>query len=641
MRGTFKQSDDIDPITKNKVDFDCIYTPDEKRRIKPTKACYAMYAINNKDANFVTEVLNGDHGRILESVTFTAYSFCDAVLYQISHDQARYKAIDLLHQMAYYMVKNPDKMINIVEPFLGNHSYESYVKNMYHGTKHLDVEVCTAVLALMWNMKINVVYPSKGSIPFYHPDCVPDVVIVFNEMKHPESHFTATKPDNDKWRPIKGKDWSKEIRVFTNVKNAHAAAEKKLRERLVSKVVTEYNEITLSTNAMKEKLNLYWDQMKSMEEKIKTWSQNVSKMEGKQGVLRMRLLELGVDVASLQKAGPAIQGIHFTSSAPPVTTLTTLTTTPSATVTQSDLGVPVKTTDTSTTVSADVHPTPPPGLTTSQTVSSDPAGQPGISVGLVPQPQTSTTSTVSTAAIGQIMPMSAVQLSQLITPGGTAVGTPQQIISVGGQNILISGSGPGSVGSSSIRYGKILKGVHKYFCSRCQHPFTQKESCVRHENENCPKLPKELKKKYKCDQCGLGNFSSKQYLHEHIHEVHLKTPLYSCKGCGKGYYRHCNMVHHKKSCLAVLVPGLVAPVGEPTTAEDEDPEDLVVNTTAQDTQSTPTPAVSTTAVSSSTTTTSTTADTSERREGDPLIGGGEQGEFSFADPMFLPDLADD
>ena len=338
LRGKFKQSDDVDPITKNKVDFDCIYTPSEKKRINPTRSCYTMYAMNNKDASFVTDILTGDYSRIMEYTPVTAYSFCDAILYQNSHDKNKYKAIDMMHQMAFFMVNFPDKMIEITEPFLGDHSYESYVRNIYHGTKYIDVEVCCAVLALMWNMKINILYPSKGSVPFYHPDCIPDVVLVFNEMQDPEGHFTATKPDNDRWHPIKGKDWSNEIKSLTNVKNAHALAEKKLRERLVRKVVKEYNDVTISLNSMKETLSLYLDQMKSMQEKIKTWSMNVGKMKGKQGVLRMKLLELGVSVDSLEKSDPAVEGIHFTAR---VTAPTSTTTTPSATVTHSDLGDPV------------------------------------------------------------------------------------------------------------------------------------------------------------------------------------------------------------------------------------------------------------------------------------------------------------
>ena len=162
------------------------------------------------------------------------------------------------------MAKFPDKMFDITKPFLGDHSYESYIKNMYHGTKYLDIEVCIAAIALMWNIPINVVYPKEGSIPFYHPNTEPEVVIVCNQMRQPETQYTGTKIDNSKWCPIKGLDWSKEIKLLTNVKNAHQLAEKRLRECLANKVVNEFNECMTSLNQMKDQLSLYCDQIKSM-----------------------------------------------------------------------------------------------------------------------------------------------------------------------------------------------------------------------------------------------------------------------------------------------------------------------------------------------------------------------------------------
>ena len=96
--------------------------------------------------------------------------------------------------------------------------------------------------------------------------------------------------------------------------------------------------------------------------------------------------------------------------------------------------------------------------------------------GVIP-PVVSTAGATSSSILttGQIVPLSAAQISQLIMPGASAVGGAQQILNVGGQNILVSGSGPGTVGNVSLRYGKILKGVHKYFCNNCNRPFTQKK----------------------------------------------------------------------------------------------------------------------------------------------------------------------
>ena len=204
-------------------------------------------------------------------------------------------------------------------------------------------------------------------------------------------------------------------------------------------------------------------------------------------------------------------------------------------------------------VTADIHPTPAitlPSTTQSLTPGSDstagsvstPSSQIAQSLtvstpsGQLVQsltPGSDSTSTAGVAGVstpsGQILQLTAAQIAQLITPGGSAVGGPQQILNIGGQNVLVSGSGPGTIGSSSVRYGKILKGVHKYFCAKCKRPFTQKESLTRHELENCPMLKQ--KKKHKCETCGLAKFSSKQYLKEHIHEVHLKKFCYFCPGC--------------------------------------------------------------------------------------------------------------
>ena len=324
-KGSFKQSSDVDPVSKNKVESDCIYSPAEKKRIKPTKCCMDMYGINNKDADTVSKLLMGDYGREIVHVPVTAYLFCDAFLVQVSHDRFKYKSLELLQQIAFYMVQNPDKCHPIAEKFLGKDSYESYIKNVFHGTKYIDVEVVTAVLTMMYNISINVVYPSKGSIPFYHPDGDPDIVLVNNEMKNPENYFSATKPTNERWRPMKGKDWSNQIKILSNVKNAHTTAEKKMRLRLVNKTVTKFNEITTKIEEMKDELSLQVDQLKSMQTKIQQWAVHVGKIEGRQGVLRMCLLELGVDVNNLQKSGPALEGIHFGSAITPSST-------PSATV---------------------------------------------------------------------------------------------------------------------------------------------------------------------------------------------------------------------------------------------------------------------------------------------------------------------
>ena len=81
------------------------------------------------------------------------------------------------------------------------------------------------------------------------------------------------------------------------------------------------------------------------------------------------MLELGVDVSLLQKEGPAIEGLHFMSKVP-ISTASTVSTAPTATVsTPTDLGEPVNVEQsTSSTIVADIHPTPPSSTTVSSTV---------------------------------------------------------------------------------------------------------------------------------------------------------------------------------------------------------------------------------------------------------------------------------
>ena len=287
---------------------------------------------------------------------------------------------------------------------------------------------------------------------------------------------------NPNWRPIKGVDWSNQIKTYSNIKNAHTNAEKRLRMRLVNKTVSEFNKVTTQLEEMKEQLSLYRDQVKSMEAKIQQWAVNVRKMEGKQGVLRLRLMELGVDVNSLTKSGPALEGFHYTTTSTVATAAPTHTTptvtVPTATVShppdiEDDLGLPAPLLVAQSVVSADVHTTTPLASTVdTATTASTGVKNPEIPVQPTVTSAASTILTTTSTAAGQILPLSAAQIAQIITPGSSAGGA-QQIVSIAGQNVLISGSGPATVGGASVRYGKILKGTHKYFCSRCNRPFTQ------------------------------------------------------------------------------------------------------------------------------------------------------------------------
>ena len=552
MRGKFIQSHDVDPIGKNRIDYDCIYTPAEKKRLRPSKDCMAMYARSNEDAQKVVRMLQDNYGRELVHVSVTAYSLLDAILFQISHDRNKYKAEQFLNQIAYHMAKFPTRYYDIVEPFLDGMSYESYIKNVFHGTKFMDEEVMVAVITRMWNLAIDIVYPSDGIVPFYHNTTTADVVIVCNESKWPERYFAATKPSNERWKPIKGADWSSQIQVFTNVQNAHKVAEKKLRERMVKAVVEDYNSVSDTIQEMKEELETYKSEMSGIAQKINTCTANINKMESRQERMRQQLLKLNVDSSKLTKTGPILKGVHFTTGA--------IATASSSAVDPTDQ-LQITSTNTSTTSTPTVQSTPatpaPPSILGTPAVPVVPA-LPANTTGL----PISTSAVVLTTSATATTPTP--QIAQLITSGGTAVGGPQQIVNIAGQNVLISGSGPGTMGNVSVRYGRILKGVHRFFCPKCGKPFTGKADLKRHEGTNCEYVPEAEKIKFTCDTC-KKNFSSKQYLREHVHQYHLQKYLYFCKGCDKGFYKHCQASHHKRSCLPALL-GRPSDSGSSTTA---------------------------------------------------------------------------
>ena len=612
-RGVHKESKEVEPVGRNKVERDAMYTPDEKKKLKPDKDCRLMYAANNKDARKVVNYLSDLSGRILVPCDLTADSMLEAILHQISHKHDKYKVFELRKQICYFMVKYPE----IFEPLCRKHfeeneeSYESFVLNFFHGLAYPRLNVVTAVIAKMWNIRVSVVTP-RGIYKMYHNSRQKsaDLVIVWNGVSGDDSHYSGAKIDNPQWRPIKGLDWAGDVKILSNVKNAAALAEKMCRKRNAKKIFEEYNEVSETILNMKETLvnmneevNEYEKQLQSIKQKITVWAQNVYKMEGKQTVLRLRLLELGVDVDKFSEGGSIVPGFQeFTNLVEPPRKKAK--TTPTATVSiPDDLGVPADFTDQTAqvTINAEVHktdqPTPKAVTSTASTALTEtPKAATSTASTAPPKAATSTTSTApeeeSEIEVTKVVqddvtllkeypsadviaerkqlwsnPDDTEDVDEAANPKPTQVvqattrlfqSTPQltaaQIQMV--QSIQLPqqpSTFQTSHGEVSVRWGKTLKGVHKFWCFRCQRPFTTKNDCTRHEEENCPMLDKSEKKQYICEICKAVR-SSKQYLREHIAEEHTKEYIYKCKGCGKGFFKHTALNHHKKSCLAILVP---------------------------------------------------------------------------------------
>ena len=75
-----KESTDVEPIGCNKVERDAMYTPNEKKRLKPDKKSQDMYAVNNNESKKVVDRLI-DLARELQPCDLTANSLYDSILY--------------------------------------------------------------------------------------------------------------------------------------------------------------------------------------------------------------------------------------------------------------------------------------------------------------------------------------------------------------------------------------------------------------------------------------------------------------------------------------------------------------------------------------------------------------------------------
>ena len=292
---------------------------------------------------------------------------------------------------------------------------------------------------------------------------------------------------------------------------------------------------------MKDKQSDCQDQIQKMMDQASDCSSSLTKLQAEQSVLRAKMIALGVDATKISKTGHVVSGVHFTQKIPTVAAKPQQSAVPlqqSEAVEQSEVVEQPAEQSSGVKQSVDLAESTLPPISKPEQ---------SATVSIAPTTSTLTISTASTPAPtpGPSNPQALTPaVHQALASGIGIVGGPQQIVTIQGQNVLISGSGPSTVGGLSIRYGKILKGTHKFFC-KCKHPFTTRADLNRHMRENCPLIEKKLKHQCLEDVCGK-EFSSNQYLREHQHEVHFKTFLYFCRSCGQGFFKHCKLNHHKK-----------------------------------------------------------------------------------------------
>ena len=564
LKGTFYKSNEVEPVGKNRIARDALYTKAEKKRIKPTAECCKMYAMNNKDCYAVLDILSDKNmQRILQEVDVTGLSLYDSILYQISHDR-KYKAYDFHRQIGYYMARWHDICAPIAKlGVFGKDSYESLIKNLFYGYSYPKVFVVISTITKMWNVSVDLVTPKKGLVKCFHNQPKADIVIVHNDQKDLESLYTATKGSGINWRPVKGVDWSNEIKSVSNVKVAAQFAEKKFRSRTARTIMEEYRGVSDSLKDMKTDLVKFHQEMKAMKSKIDVWSKNVNLMESRQAQLRIKLTELGVNINSFSEQSSFVPGFHELCStadsslgvSSPAKAPTTLpadnslgapshTKAPTTLLADSSLGVlpsvnslaapsPAVTTSTTETLGeppaectgeiistiAEIHstssdstpetstPQATPELEVLKTISGDkPRSQQESNIALLHaygwSAKTSTNTTTTTLTLPTTFAVPTVVNTLSTTP---TISTAQAgIINVGGQSFIIptatastsmlTPSASASVAGRSLRWGRVLKGTHKFFCHRCNQGFTQKADCTRHEDSDCPMLDPEEKK---------------------------------------------------------------------------------------------------------------------------------------------------
>ena len=548
LKGTFHRSNQVEPINKNRIARDALYTPAEKKKVKPTAECSKMYAMSNKDCYSVLDVL-GDKRlqRILQEVDVTAMSVYDSILYQVSHDR-KYKSYDLHRQIGYYMVRWPEVCAPLVKArMLPNDTYESFVKNIFYGFTFPLAYVVIAVITKMWNVSIDLITPRKGLVKCFHNEPKAHIVIVHNDQRDLESLYTATKGSDPEWRPVKGVDWSNTIKSVSNVKLASNFADKKYRARTARAIMADYNAVSDSLKTMKTELVGFHQEMKLMESKIQIWSRNVNLMESRQSQLHLKLMDLGVNITSFSNQGTFVEGFRELISTPagysgaptpvsssgiptaaslgaPTTatssgTLTTITlgaltadnsssSTPTTDIDNTLLGSPpaafTSKNDNAVSTTAEVHAESTAETTEElevvKTVEGEETPQTEANFAVMqalgwPKKLTRTpSSTTDTGAtMGTLTASTAVSFISNLPPlpvlptapnfnfptvsAGTAAATSstpsqipiqQSVVSVGGQNVLVSGAGPVQVAGRSMRWGRVLKGRHNYFCFRYQ-----------------------------------------------------------------------------------------------------------------------------------------------------------------------------
>ena len=92
-KGAWVKSSDIEnPANPHKVVKKDLYTPEQKKKIKPTEDCYLMYVDSNETVKNITNYLKRNFKRKIKGVDCDGSCLFNGILHQASRYEHRYSA---------------------------------------------------------------------------------------------------------------------------------------------------------------------------------------------------------------------------------------------------------------------------------------------------------------------------------------------------------------------------------------------------------------------------------------------------------------------------------------------------------------------------------------------------------------------
>ena len=185
LRGELVQSGEIDRDDKTKK---ILYTEEEKKEISEEAR---MYYLSSDEDLQILKMKAAQYGRDLDPVPIDGDCLLHAFRKQcyLNH---RWSIMGNREMIAYYMAKLPEQFILYANPYLTEPSYESYVRNFWHGYSYGD-ELVTSAWGHIWNLRPTIISPCHADLKCFHAEeTFPDIVICHNGRPEPEGHYFAT-----------------------------------------------------------------------------------------------------------------------------------------------------------------------------------------------------------------------------------------------------------------------------------------------------------------------------------------------------------------------------------------------------------------------------------------------------------------